>query len=47
MNKKIVHDALILFAFTLVLGLLLGIVYGITKYEGILSKSVLDKQKKI
>lgn len=31
MNKKIVHDALILFAFTLVLGLLLGIVYGITK----------------
>lgn len=31
MNKKIVHDALILFAFTVVLGLLLGIVYGITK----------------
>lgn len=31
MNKKIVHDALILTAFTLVLGLLLGIVYGITK----------------
>ena len=31
MNKKIVHDALILFAFTAVLGLLLGIVYGITK----------------
>lgn len=31
MNKKIVHDALILFAFTLVLGLLLGVVYGITK----------------
>lgn len=31
MNKKIVHDALILTAFTLVLGLVLGIVYGITK----------------
>ncbi len=31
MNKRIVHDALILFAFTLVLGLLLAIVYGITK----------------
>lgn len=31
MNKKIVHDALILFAFTIVLGLLLAIVYGITK----------------
>lgn len=31
MNKKIVHDALILTAFTLVLGLMLGLVYGITK----------------
>ncbi|MBO5522063.1 MAG: FMN-binding protein [Roseburia sp.] len=31
MNKKIVHDALVLFAFTVVLGLLLGVVYGITK----------------
>lgn len=31
MNKKILHDALILFAFTVVLGLLLGVVYGITK----------------
>ncbi len=31
MSKKIVHDALILTVFTLVLGLLLGIVYGITK----------------
>lgn len=31
MNKKIVHDALILFAFTIVLGLLLAVVYGITK----------------
>ena len=31
MTKKIVHDALILFAFTVVLGLILGVVYGITK----------------
>lgn len=31
MNKKIVHDALILTAFTLVLGLALGIVYEVTK----------------
>lgn len=31
MNKQIVHDALILTAFTLVLGLILGLVYGITK----------------
>ena len=31
MNKKIVHDALILTAFTLVLGFVLGAVYGITK----------------
>lgn len=31
MNKKIVHDAMILTAFTLVLGCVLGIVYGITK----------------
>lgn len=31
MNKKIVHDALVLTAFTLVLGFLLGLVYGITK----------------
>ena len=31
MNKKIIHDALILFAFTVVLGLILGVVYGITK----------------
>ena len=31
MNKRIVHDALILTAFTLVLGLILGAVYGITK----------------
>lgn len=31
MNKKILHDALILAAFTLVLGFILGGVYGITK----------------
>ncbi len=31
MNKKIVHDALILFAFTVVLGLMLGFVYDMTK----------------
>lgn len=31
MNKRIVHDALILMAFTLVLGLALGFVYDITK----------------
>ena len=31
MNKKIIHDALILFAFTVVLGLLLGFVYEVTK----------------
>ena len=31
MNKKIVHDALILTAFTVVLGFILGLVYGVTK----------------
>ncbi|SFG57158.1 electron transport complex protein RnfG [Lachnospiraceae bacterium C7] len=31
MNKKIVHDALVLTAFTLVLGFILGAVYDITK----------------
>ena len=31
MNKQIVHDALVLTAFTLVLGLIIGGVYGITK----------------
>ena len=31
MNKKIIHDALILTAFTLVLGFILGMVYDITK----------------
>lgn len=31
MNKRIVHDAFVLFAFTLVLGFLLALVYGITK----------------
>lgn len=30
MNKQIVHDALILTAFTLVLGLILGLVHGVT-----------------
>ena len=33
MNKKIVHDALVLTAFTLVLGFLLGVVYDITRSE--------------
>ncbi|SER61436.1 RnfABCDGE type electron transport complex subunit G [Lachnobacterium bovis] len=31
MNKKIIHDALILTAFTLILGFILGAVYNITK----------------
>ncbi|MBQ1801388.1 RnfABCDGE type electron transport complex subunit G [Lachnobacterium bovis] len=31
MNKKIIHDALILTAFTLILGFILGTVYNITK----------------
>ncbi|MGN0348073.1 MAG: FMN-binding protein [Roseburia sp.] len=31
MNKKIVHDALVLFAFTVALGFVLGLVYNITK----------------
>ena len=31
MNKTIVQDAVVLFAFTVVLGLILGVVYGITK----------------
>lgn len=31
MNKKVVHDALILTAFTVILGLILGLVYQITK----------------
>ncbi len=31
MNKQIVHDALVLTAFTLVIGVILGAVYGITK----------------
>lgn len=43
MNKKIVHDALILTAFTLVLGLLLGIVYNITK--GPIAQAEADKAK--
>lgn len=39
MNKKIVHDALILMAFTLVLGFILALVYGVTK-------DPIDKAKK-
>lgn len=31
MNKQIIHDALVLTAFTLVIGVILGAVYGITK----------------
>ena len=31
MNKKIVDDSMILFAFTVVLGLMLALLYGITK----------------
>ena len=31
MNKKIVHDALILTVFTVVIGFILGLVYEITK----------------
>ena len=30
MNKQIIHDALVLTAFTLVIGIILGAVYGIT-----------------
>ena len=48
MNKKIVHDALILTAFTLVLGFLLGAVYEITK-EPIAEaeKAALDEAYKV
>ena len=41
-TKKIVHDALILTAFTLVLGFLLGLVYEITKAISELSEGFLD-----
>lgn len=44
MNKRIIHDALILTAFTLVLGLILGVVYGITKDP--IDKANLDAAQK-
>ena len=47
MNKKIVHDALILTAFTLVLGFLLGVVYGVTKEPiAAAEKAALDEAYK-
>lgn len=48
MNKKIVHDALILTAFTLVLGLMLGVVYEITKKPiAAAEKAALDEAYKV
>ena len=48
MNKKIVHDALILTAFTLVLGFLLGSVYEITKEPiAAAEKAALDEAYKV
>ena len=48
MNKKIVHDALILAAFTLVLGFVLGLVYGITKEPiAAAEKAALDEAYKV
>ena len=48
MNKKIVHDALILTAFTLVLGFLLGVVYDITKEPiAAAQKAALDEAYKV
>lgn len=48
MNKKIVHDALVLTAFTLVLGFLLGLVYGITKDPiAKAEKAALDEAYKV
>ena len=48
MNKKIVHDALILTAFTLVLGLMLGVVYEITKEPiAAAEKAALDEASKV
>ncbi len=48
MNKKIVHDALILTAFTLVLGFLLGAVYEITKEPiAAAEKAALDEAYKV
>ncbi len=43
MNKKIIHDTLILAALTLVMGLLLAIIYGITKEPIAIAK----EQKKV
>ena len=48
MNKKIVHDALILAAFTLVLGFVLGLVYEITKEPiAAAEKAALDEAYKV
>ncbi|MCI9531620.1 MAG: RnfABCDGE type electron transport complex subunit G [Lachnospiraceae bacterium] len=48
MNKKIVHDALVLTAFTLVLGLMLGVVYDITKEPiAAAEKAALDEAYKV
>ena len=48
MNKKIVHDALILTAFTLVLGFLLGAVYEITTEPiAAAEKAALDEAYKV
>lgn len=48
MNKKIVHDALVLTAFTLVLGFLLGVVYDITKEPiAAAEKAALDEAYKV
>lgn len=48
MNKKIVHDALVLTAFTLVLGLMLGVVYEITKQPiADAEKAALDEAYKV
>lgn len=48
MNKKIVHDALILTAFTLVLGFMLGVVYEVTKEPiAAAEKAALDEAYKV
>ncbi len=48
MSKKIVHDALVLTAFTLVLGFLLGLVYDITKDPiAAAEKKALDEAYKV
>ena len=43
MNKQIIHDALVLTAFTLVIGVILGAVYGITKAP--IDKANKEKKK--